>query len=300
MVIVNTECKQDRYSPIEYLPIHIRRYFSDIDTSDIREIRLRRGRAVSLVTGKGIRYISKNGRVTAASENSVSATSRDMDDAVEILTLSSVYSAQQEMKNGFITTAGGHRVGLCGRMTPDGGFVTDVSGLNYRFAREIHGAADKAVSAVYNGGNIKSTLIVSPPGCGKTTFLRDLIRQISDIGINISVSDERGEIGACVNGETLFDLGANTDIFDMCEKSKGLKMMIRSMSPGVAAADEIGTADDIEAIRFASRSGVAVFATMHGGNWRCDVPKEILSCFNCVIQLSDKPKPGTVEEIVHV
>lgn len=300
MMIISADEQEDKYSPIEYLPIRIRRYFYGVDNSDFREIRLRCGRAVSIMTGKGIKYISRTGRLSSSPKNSVTATMEDMEDAVDILTLSSVYSAQEDMKRGFITARGGHRVGICGTMTPDKGYITDVSGLNYRFAREIMGAADNALSAVYNGGNIKNTLIVSPPGCGKTTFLRDLIRQISNLNVNVSVCDERGELAAVSSGVPVFDLGANTDVFDMCEKSTGMKTMIRTMSPRVIAADEIGTEQDIDAIRFAARSGVAVFATIHGGDWKCDVPKEILSCFTCVIQLTDKPSPGTVKEIVHV
>ncbi|MBP3359485.1 MAG: Flp pilus assembly complex ATPase component TadA [Clostridia bacterium] len=300
MMIVSADVQQMRSTPVELLPLKIRRYFYALDTDDFREIRLRAGGAVCVCSGSGKRYISKYGKLTESVKGAVTVSPNDIEEAVDILTLSSLYSAQDEIKNGFITARGGHRVGLCGRMTSGGDFVTDITGLNYRFAREVIGAADMAAEAVFNNGNIKSTLIVSSPGCGKTTFLRDLIRQISDKGVNVSVVDERGEIGAVHNGMPAFDLGANTDIFDMCGKTEGMKLMIRSMSPQVVAVDEIGDEEDISAIRAAARSGVSVFATIHASDWRKDIGKELTACFKCVISLSDRHGPGTVEELVYV
>ena len=297
MMIIGADLFAEEISALYLLPMRLRRYFGGVDTADIREVRLRVGRAVRILTSDGIKILSRSARLMDSDKNGVVVTRADIADAVEILTASSLYSFQNEIKDGYITAPNGCRVGLCGTMTPDGEFVDDIYSLNYRFAREIKGAADKAVYRVYNGGDIKSTLIVSKPGCGKTTFLRDLVRQISDRGIAVSVVDERGELSA--DGDS-FDLGENTDVFRMCEKDRGLKMMIRSMSPRVAAVDEIGGRADIDAIRFAAKSGVAVFATIHASDWKRDISEEILSCFKCVIQLSDRHGAGYIEEIVNV
>lgn len=277
------------------LPLKIRRYFYGIDTKDISEVRLRCGRVVKVVTGGEIKTLLKSGKFSQSNKNAVITTRADIEDAVEILTASSLYSYQDEIKNGYITAPNGCRVGLCGTMTADGNFVDNITSLNYRFAREIIGAADKAFSAVYNGGDIKNTLIISKPGCGKTTFLRDLVRQISNKGVNISVVDERGELSGAYD---CFDLGENTDVFRMCRKADGLKMMIRSMAPMVAAVDEIGGADDVEAIEYASKCGVSVIATIHGDDPKKDVDSKILSCFRCIVRLSDKC--GQIREIVNV
>ena len=296
-------CTQDyelrRSGVTELLPLRIRRYFYGIDTDSITEVRLRRGKPVCVCTADSKQYMSKSGKISTSLKNPLITTSRDIEEAVEFLTSSSVYSCQDQIKNGYISAAGGNRIGICGTMTPDGGYVSDICGLNFRFAHEIIGAADKAFDAVYNGGAPKSTLIVSLPGCGKTTFLRDLIRSLSNSGISVSVVDERGELAACGGGEDGFDLGINTDVFSMCPKIKGMEMMIRSMSPQMIAVDEIGSSDTA-AIYDAAKCGVGVLATAHAGDWRCDIPKELLACFKCVVSLSDRHGAGTFEELVYV
>lgn len=300
MMIVTTDDRFLKPAPTDMLPLRLRRFFYGLDMEGVSEIRLRAGGVVCVNTSGGKRFLTRSGRLSDTPENAVTVSVRDIEEATEILTASSLYSYRDDIKNGFITARGGHRVGICGSMTEDCSFVTGICGLNYRFAREIKGCADCVAEKVYNGGNIRSTLIVSSPGCGKTTFLRDLIRQISDKGVNVSVVDERSEIAAMHSGIPGFDIGLNTDVFDMCPKETGMKLMIRSMSPEVIAVDELGGTEDAEALKSAAKSGVSVFATMHCRNWKEDIPQTLLENFKCIVQLSDKPHPGSIRECVYV
>lgn len=299
-MIVSVQSAILRDTPVDLLPMRIKKYFFGIDCDKLYEIRLRCAKPLSVVGAAGKRYITPTGKLSGSGEKGIIISKKDIEEAVDILTSYSLYSFKDEIKNGFITAPGGHRVGVCGTMTPDGEFLADISCLNYRFAREIFGAADKAADAVYNNGQVKSTLIVSTPGCGKTTFLRDLIRQISNRGVNISVVDERGELASVREGVPGFDLGFSTDVLDMCNKKDGMKIMLRTMTPAVIAVDEFDVINDAEFISHSKASGVSIFATAHTGNWRSEIPKSVLSAFKCVVVLSSRKGPGTVEEIVHV
>ena len=300
MMIVNTRSEFVRETPVEMLPLRIRKYFFGVDSSELTEIRLRCRAPLCVRTRTGIKFVTGSGRLTDDSNKGVIISKRDIDEAVDVLTASSLYTYKEEIKNGYITAPGGHRVGICGTVTPDGDFIRDISCLNYRFAREIFGAADRVEETVYNNGNIKNTLIVSKPGCGKTTFLRDLIRQISNRGINISVIDERGELAAVRDGVPGFDLGPCTDILDMCNKSEGMNMVLRTMSPAVIAVDEFSPATEGHILERAAGAGVGIFATVHSGDWKKDVPPGVLKCFSSVVVLTDRPYPGTVRELIHV
>lgn len=188
----------------------------------------------------------------------------------------SIYAYKNQICNGFITVKGGHRVGITGTAVVENNNVINmknINSLNFRIAREIKGASNKILSEIIDKKNstIYNTLIVSPPGKGKTTILRDTIRRISD-GIEelnfkgkiCGVVDERGEIAAIYQGIPQNDIGIRTDVIENISKSKGIKMLIRSMAPEIIACDEIGSKEDIEAIEDAFLSGVKGIFTMHG------------------------------------
>ena len=141
-----------------------------------------------------------------------------------------------------------------------------MSSLNFRVARQVIGAGDKIINLIKKNGIFENTLIISPPGVGKTTVLRDIVRQISNSGYEVSLIDERTEIAACFNGIPQNDVGKRTDVMDGVNKDDGIRMMVRSMRPDFVATDEIGTDDDAEAIMYAINSGVKVIATAHGNN----------------------------------
>lgn len=173
----------------------------------------------------------------------------------------SIYAYKNQICNGFITVKGGHRIGITGTAVIEGEKVINlkyINGLNFRIAREVLNCSEKIIGQIIDKENntIYNTLIVSPPGKGKTTMLRDIIRKISNgisefnfLGKNCGVIDERGEIAAMYHGIPQNDIGIRTDVIENISKAKGMKMLIRSMTPEIIACDEIGSKEDIEAIK---------------------------------------------------
>ena len=203
----------------------------------------------------------------------------------------SIYAYQKEIASGFITVKGGHRVGISGNCVIENDKVVHIGhiySLNFRIARQIPNCSRPILKYILNleENTIYNTLIVSPPGYGKTTILRDLARQISTgikelkfQGINTGIVDERGEIAALYQGIPQTDIGLKTDILSNVDKAEGMKMLIRSMAPKVMIADEIGKKQDIEAIMYAITSGVKGIFTAHGSNITDLISSPILSPF---------------------
>ena len=188
----------------------------------------------------------------------------------------SVYSYRRQICDGYITIRGGNRVGIVGSAVIDNGQVINInyiSSLNFRIARQKIGCSNKIIQDIIENNNVHNTLIVSPPGGGKTTLLRDIVRNISNgiselnfKGKTVGVVDERGEIAATYKGIPQNDIGIRTDIIDNMPKPEAMRMMVRSMSPDVLACDEIGSIEDVNAIEYAMCSGVKGIFTAHGRN----------------------------------
>ncbi len=225
--------------------------------SALEEIRLRNGREIMAGCG-GREYVLGGERVR----------SQDLEDILEAATGQAVYAAQEMLKNGFLTIAGGHRLGICGTAVYKHGelfTLKDISSIDIRIARKLHGIADACVSFLWT--HPRSTLIIGAPGRGKTTLLRDMIRQCSDrFGWRIGVADERMELAACLSGVPQFDLGGHTDVLSGAEKEQAIDILVRTMNPQWIALDEITAAADIEAILRASYCGVRFLATAHAAS----------------------------------
>ena len=198
---------------------------------------------------------------------------------LQIICDNSIYTYQNEICNGFVTVEGGHRIGITGEAVYENGKVKNIkyiSSLNFRIARQIEGASNEIIEKILDKENnsVYNTLIVGPPGSGKTTILKDLIKKISNgikecnfLGLTVGVADERGELSATSKGIPSNDLGIRTDVINNLKKSIAIEMIVRSMSPQVIVSDEIGNREDIQAINYALCSGVKCIFTAHGKDY---------------------------------
>jgi len=258
--------------------------------------------------------ITGDGRITRTAHLAYYVTKEDIYKTFQFISQCSVYSFEEELKNGYITIAGGHRVGFSGQVileNNDVKTIKNISGLNIRIAREIIGAADKVLPYIVDKCQVLNTLIISPPKAGKTTLLRDLVRQLSDgidrlgiKGMNVGLVDERSEIACCYEGIPQNDVGMRTDVLDGCPKARGIMMLLRSMSPDVIATDEIGRNEDARAIEEAINAGVAIIATAHGSSLE-DIKKRPAirklidrNFFDRYIILSKNSGVGNIEAIL--
>lgn len=291
--------------PLTRLPVRIK--------DNIEEIRLRAGCPLSVYSeGRDI-FISWDGVPTYDAKDALILDSAAINKTFQILCNYSVYALSDEIRNGFITIKGGHRIGLGGKVIyGDRGIegIKNLSSINFRIAREKPGISNNIIKFLFSNGEFLNTLIISPPKCGKTTLLRDIIRNLSNgmasekiRGHNMGVVDERSEIAGMYNGIPQKDVGIRTDILDSCRKSLGIMMMIRAMSPEIIAVDEIGGSDDIAAIEDALRAGIKVLATVHGSGYD-DIKnrrnlRELISegIFHRYIVLDGSNHVGTIKEI---
>jgi stage III sporulation protein AA len=220
------------------------------------EIRLRRGGPVQLVDISG-------GDALFPAPDQARFT-----EMVSVLMGHSLYAREGELASGFLTLAGGNRAGISGAFGGRAGKIgdiADISSVCIRIAHERKGCADKVMERVRAA---RGVIIISPPGLGKTTLLRDIVRQLSCGGMQVSLMDERGEVAACRRGAPSLDVGPRTDVYSLCPKAEGMLLALRAMAPDVIAADELGAAEDAAAVREAARCGVRLVTTAHGDSLR--------------------------------
>ena len=270
----------------------------------VQEIRIKSGKPVILNLSYGEKVLDYR------------TTSEDLKFMMAKVSNYSLYAFEEEIKQGYITLKGGHRVGLAGECVISNGEVRtikNISSLNIRICREIIGSSNKIMNLITNNNRVYNTLIVSPPKCGKTTILRDIAKNISNgmykinlSGKKVTIVDERSEIAARYNGVPQMNVGIRTDILDNCLKKSGMIMAIRSLSPEVLICDEIGTKGDLEALNMAFNSGVNVIVTVHGYDiadvYGRAVFKDLID--NCILEriilLSNRKGAGTIEKVYKV
>lgn len=260
---------------------------SVMDFERLQEIRLRADCPLIVIYEGKEQILTKSGKFAATIREGFLISRQEMKDTLQILSSYSLYAYEEEIKQGFLTISGGHRVGLTGRAVMEHGKVKSlkyISGMNVRLAHQVRGCADKVMPYLVNGEEVCNCLVISPPRCGKTTLLRDMIRQFSNgcarlPGKTVGVVDERSEIGGCYMGIPQNDVGMRTDILDCCPKAEGMMMLVRSMAPDIVAVDEIGDAGDAQAIETVIHCGCKLFATVHGSSLEDVARKPLLERF---------------------
>lgn len=281
--------------------------------NEMQEIRMRAGAPLFAIYKNKEYAVTSSGQLEQNAEHGYVVTAEDVRETLNCAAQHSLYAFEEEVRQGFLTVSGGHRIGIAGQVVLNQSrvkIIQPASCLNIRFSHQIKGCANQVLPYLFNeeSGEVFHTLFISPPRCGKTTLLRDVIRQISygnDMlhGKNVGVVDERSEIGACYQGIPQNDVGIRTDILDGCPKAEGMMMLIRSMAPEVVAVDEIGGKSDLEAMRYVMNCGCKILATVHGTSME-DIKKKpgFLTLFeerifDRYIVLSSKKGAGTIEDI---
>lgn len=259
---------------LQILPVAIRKKVSSVfkDLSDVQEIRLRALRPLIIIYSGCEYFLGINGSLTHNINKAYFVSASELREAVDYISSYSRYAFEEELKQGYLTIQGGHRIGVAGKILWENGRIKNmgnISFMNIRVAHQVQGCSERIIPYIRHEDSIYNTLVISPPGCGKTTLLRDMIRILSNgdsknRGFTIGVVDERSELGACYKGCPQNDLGYRSDILDGCPKAEGMMMLVRSMAPEIIAVDEIGSNKDVNALDYVMNCGIRVIATVHG------------------------------------
>jgi len=305
----------DKIQPVlEALPDNLKRIIQGMPFTilkDLEEIRIREMRPLMVYSHGRDYFISDDGNPVLNPAEAYHVSPRDTQRILQLMADFSIYAIEEEIRNGYITLRGGYRVGLAGKAVMDGENLKTlkyINTFNIRITREIWGAANKVLPYIINNGRVLHTLILSPPQMGKTTLIRDIIRQLSDgfpgfSGVKVGIVDERSEIAGCYQGIPQNYVGVRTDILDACPKALGIIMLIRSMSPQVIATDEIGKPEDVYAIEDALNAGIKIITTAHSIDLEDARRRPILASildkgiFERVLVLGNSLGTGTLEKV---
>ena len=313
---VTSSPTQIKREVLSYLPVQIQKLLHNLKDEDyqhLEEIRLRCGQPLIVRIGERELALAGEGRLTTILQQGYRVERDDICRAIASISDNSLYAFEEDIRRGFITIPGGHRVGLAGQgilKEHNIELIKNFGSLCFRVAREVKGCADPVMPALFSSpqAELQNILIVSPPRCGKTTLLRDITRRISEgskrPGLNVVVVDERSEIAGCYQGVPQLDVGPRTDILDGCPKDIGMMMAIRALSPQVVVTDEIGRQGDAEAVMECIHAGVTIISTAHAGNLEELRQRPILrklmadGAFKLIIILSRRHGPGNIEQVI--
>lgn len=264
---------------LKIFPLHIREGLQAVfgTLEGIEEIRVRVCQPMIFLADSGEHFFSMQpGYLTKDSQDAYIVTEQDISDMLVFISRYSLFAFEEEVRGGFITVEGGHRIGLSGQAVLHEGWmqtIRNISYMNIRISHEKKECARRLIEHLYKHpaarqSGIYNTLLLSPPGRGKTTLLRDLIRLLSDgtkghDGLKVSIVDERSELAACYRGIPQNDIGMRTDVLDGCPKSSGMMMLIRTMSPQIVAVDELGSKEDVQAVAYAVHCGCSILGSAH-------------------------------------
>ena len=275
------------------------------EKAKVEEIRLRVGQPLSVFIEGKVRYLAEDGALGSSPEQGMKLGRHHIEESFRKLCGYAVHSHEQEIAQGFLSVEGGHRAGLGGTgvVRHNGTFgLRDITSVCLRVARQVPGAADRLVELAQEAMG-EGILIAGAPGSGKTTILRDLARQLSCRGVKVAVVDERCELSGAGGGELRNDLGPNCVVLAGMEKSRGLLMAVRCLSPQVIFCDELGSQEEIQALCAGLCSGVTVISTIHAGSWEQLKHKPQFrplaqsGAFRWAVLLSGPGKPFSVREV---
>ncbi|MCL2847939.1 MAG: hypothetical protein FWE13_04230 [Firmicutes bacterium] len=279
-----------------------------LDFDRFFELRLRSGKAICINYGGKIFYLGSKGLCENKDDAFISSSGL-VNEVVVRATDYSLYAVNDQLKTGFLSLKGGVRIGICGEVVVEGGAVKTIknfSGINIRIPHEVVGCGEKVYKECFKNG-LNNVLVISPPGAGKTTILRDLARLLGlrVPKVNVLIVDERCEIAASFGGRSSMNVGEHSDVFVLSPKSFAFGAGIRTLAPDVIITDELASVDDATAVSYAVSAGVCVIASVHGKSVE-DIKRkagfsELVEggVFDRFVVLSNRDGPGTIEKIVH-